>query len=86
MFSLCLFFHESFDLIAQLQLGLQNHYHLGTGKAEICTEVQPQQMDFTQSPSGVSSNPRISTYNLILAVIIIFIILRFVVLSSFLFA
>ena len=50
------------------------------------TEVQPQQMDFTQSPSGVSSNPRISTYNLILAVIIIFIILRFVVLSSFLFA
>ena len=35
VFSLCLFFHEAFDLISQLQLGLQNHYHLGTVKAEI---------------------------------------------------
>ena len=85
MFSLCLFFYESFDLIAQLSRGLQNHYHLRTVKLKY-TEVQSQQMDFPQSPSGGNNNPKISTYNLIFVVIIIFIVLRFVVLSSFLFA
>ena len=50
------------------------------------TEVQSQQMDFPQRPSGVNNNPKISTYKLIFVVIIIFIVLGFVVLSSFLFA